>query len=171
MDTVQGPNRTPEDRLTHLVEVHQLALLRLCFAYLHDQTLAEDAVQETFLKAYKALPRFRGESSEKTWLMRIAVNTCKDISRSAWLRHTDRRRPPEDMPLASPPPNDEAEALARAIARLPRKYKAVILLYYYQDMGQEEVAQALKVTASTVSRRLARARDMLRDALEGGIDT
>ena len=62
------------------------SLLRTCFAYLGDLSLAEDAVQETFLKAWKNLDRFRGEASEKTWLLRIAINTCKDVRRSAWFR-------------------------------------------------------------------------------------
>ena len=59
------------------------SLLRMCYAYLGDMALSEDAVQETFLKAYRALDSFRGEAAEKTWLMRIAINTCKDMRRSA----------------------------------------------------------------------------------------
>ena len=65
-------------------------LLRLCFAYLGDTALAEDAVQETFFKAWKGYDRFRADSNEKTWLTRIAVNTCKDLLKSAWMRNTDR---------------------------------------------------------------------------------
>ena len=60
METVKGPCRSAEEEITRLVEEHQLALLRLCFAYLHDRALAEDAVQETFLKAYRKLDQFRG---------------------------------------------------------------------------------------------------------------
>ena len=52
-----------------------------CFACLNDEALAEDAVQETFLKAYRALDRFRGDAEEKTWLLRIAINTCRDLRR------------------------------------------------------------------------------------------
>ena len=59
METVKGPCRSAEEEITYLVETHQLALLRLCFAYLHDQALAEDAVQETFLKAYRKLGKFK----------------------------------------------------------------------------------------------------------------
>ena len=71
-----------EAEITRLVEEHQLALLRLCFAYLHDEKLAEDAVQETFLKAYRKLNQFEGRANIKTWLSAIAINCCRDMSRS-----------------------------------------------------------------------------------------
>ena len=90
MQTVKGPDRTPEEEITRMVNEHQLALLRLCFNYLHDTALAKAAVQETFLKAYRNLQDFRHDANEKTWLSRIAINCCRDISRSSWFRHTDR---------------------------------------------------------------------------------
>ena len=73
MNTVLGPDRNVDVEITRMVEMYQLSLLRLSFAYLHDKSLAEDAVQETFLKAYRNYGSFRGESSEKTWLSRIAM--------------------------------------------------------------------------------------------------
>ena len=66
----------PKQRLTRLVRQYQTDLLRICYIQLHDTALAEDAVQETYLKAYRSMPAFRGDCSEKTWLMRIAVNVC-----------------------------------------------------------------------------------------------
>ena len=90
MQTVKGPDRTPEEEITRMVNEHQLALLRLCFTYLHDRELAKDAVQETFLKAYRSLKTFRYDANEKTWLSRIAINCCRDLSRNSWFRHTDR---------------------------------------------------------------------------------
>ena len=78
-------------------------LLRLCFAYLCDTALAEDAVQETFFKAWKGYDRFRGEAEEKTWLTRIAINTCKDLMKSAWMRNTDRFISPDSLPEGSVP--------------------------------------------------------------------
>ena len=89
LSTVQDPNRKPEEEISRLAEKYQLSLLRLCFAYLHDRTLAEDAVQETFLKAYRSISSFRNESSEKTWLSHIAINCCRDMNKSAWARFFD----------------------------------------------------------------------------------
>jgi RNA polymerase sigma-70 factor (ECF subfamily) len=165
-----GPNcnRSAGEEFDRLVERHQTALLRLCMVYLRDGELAKDAVQETYLKAYQALPHFRGECGEKTWLTRIAVNVCRDMARSAYFRHTDRRVTPEEMPdrpgEEAPP---EREALAQALLELPRRYKDAVLLYYYQDLSQEEVGKALGLSAATVSRRLERARRMLKTALKG----
>lgn len=76
-------NENARQRLVRLVEQYQTDLLRLCYIQLHDTALAEDAVQETFIKAYRSFPSFRGDCSEKTWLMRIAVNTCRDMIHSA----------------------------------------------------------------------------------------
>ena len=84
-----------EAALDRLVAEHQTALVRMCCLCLGDASLAEDAAQETFLKAYRALDGFRGECDEKTWLMRIAINTCRDMRRSRWTRHVDRRVTPE----------------------------------------------------------------------------
>ncbi|MBR1586384.1 MAG: sigma-70 family RNA polymerase sigma factor [Clostridia bacterium] len=125
-----GQSCNTEETFNRLVSAYQPKILRMCAMYLRDDAAAEDAVQETFLKAYRALPRFRGECSEKTWLMRIAVNTCRDMTRSAWFRHTDRRVTPEDLTLAAESAaSDEKEALAQAILLLPRKYKDALLLY------------------------------------------
>ena len=156
-----------EDRaqaLTRMVAEYQGALLRMCYLYLRDAIAAQDAVQETFLKAYKGYEAFRGESQERTWLMSIAINVCRDMNRSAWLRHIDRRVTPEDVPLPAPQ-DEEALALAEAIRRLPNRHRDVILLYYYQDMTIKEVAEALHAAPSTILKRLNQAKDKLKTLL------
>lgn len=180
MDAVRGPDSIrntgvhteaadpPEMILTRLVETWQTALLRLCYMILHDEALAEDAVQETFLKAYKALEGFRGESSEKTWLFRIGVNVCRDMKRGRWFRYVDRRVTPELLPIPADEEDEDHEELAQAIVRLPNKYKEVILLYYYQNMNVREIAQTLGLVPSSVSNRLQKARERLRALMERG---
>ena len=81
MGTVKAPDGMPETRLEGLIREHQVSLTRMCYLYLHDEKMAEDAVQETFFKACRSWASYRGEASEKTWLTRIAVNTCKDMLR------------------------------------------------------------------------------------------
>ena len=83
METVKGPD-SKEVRIERMVTLYQLPLLHLCILYLHDEEQAKDAVQETFIKAYRNLDSFRAEASEKTWLTRIAINTCKNMYRSGW---------------------------------------------------------------------------------------
>lgn len=166
MAAVRGPDSTPEETFTRMVNQYQVALKRMCYLYLHDRTAAEDAVQETFLKAYKHMDTFRSESKERTWLMSIAINTCRDMNRSAWLRHMDRRITPEDLSLPAAPQDEDALALAEGIRRLPAKHREAILLYYYQDMTIQEVAEALHAAPSTIVKRLSQARDRLRLSLE-----
>ena len=166
MSAVTGPNSSPEEILTQIVRQYQSALLRMCYLYLHDRTAAEDAVQETFLKAYKNIDTFRSESKERTWLMSIAINTCRDMNRSAWFRHTEKRVTPEDLAIPVPTQDEDALALAEAIRRLPARHRDAILLYYYQDMTIQEVAETLHAAPSTIAKRLNQAKEKLRLALD-----
>ena len=155
-----------EEMLANIVAQYEVTLLRTCYMYLRDRNLAEDATQETFLKAYKALDTFRGESSEKTWLMKIAINTCRDIRRNAWFRYMDRSVEIERLPL--PARTDEwadADELTQAILKLPARYKEVILLYFYQDMTIREIAGVLDIAHSTVGKRIKTACRKLRKML------
>ena len=168
MTPVQGPDR--EERLNHMVVAYEKDLLRLCCVYLRDLDLARDAVQDTFLKAYRRMDRFEGKASEKTWLMRIAINTCKDALRGGWFRYVDRAAALDELPLPVSPPSVEHIALTTAIMALPRKYMEVILLHCDQGMTIRETAQALGITPPAVINRLKKARAALKDALEGGAD-
>ena len=157
-----------EQTLIQMVNEYQSALKNLCYMILHDEALAEDAVQETFIKAYKGLAKFRGDCGQKTWLMRIAVNTCRDMQRTSWFRHEDRRVSPDMMfNVQAEQPDDDREELALAIVALPRKDKEIMLLRYYQDMTIKEIAQALGIAPSSVHNRLKRAEKKLRITLEG----
>lgn len=158
---------TQEARLSALMLQYKADLLRVCYLYLRDRGLAEDAAQETFVKAYQAMESYRGEGSEKAWLMRIAVNTCKDMRRSAWFRYVDRRIKPEALPHASQPFSTQDEALTLAVMSLPRKQMEAVILYYYQGMDLKEVADTLDVAVSTISTRLRNARMKLETALKG----
>ena len=165
MSAVQGPNSSREARLNELMLTHEKELTRLCCLYLHDALLAQDAVQETFLKAYRRLDSFRGEASEKTWLYRIAVNTCRDMCRGSWLRHVDRGVSLEDLPLPAAPPSEEHIALTTAIMGLPGKYREVVLLHCDQGLTIRDTAKALGITAPAVMNRLKKARTELAKAL------
>lgn len=162
------PNRASEDAINRLVEEYQGALLRLCYAYLHDRSLAEDALQETFLKAYRNLDRFRGDASEKTWLMKIAMNTCRDFRRTGWFLHMDRTMTPDSLPEPSVSASEQDREITAEVMRLPVKLREVVLLCYYQSMTTGQAAQALGITQQAVSARLLRARAKLYNVLEGG---
>lgn len=168
MTPVQGPDR--EEKLNQMVLMYEHDLRRVCAVILGDASLAQDAVQETFLKAYRGMDKFRGNASEKAWLMRIAINTCKDMQRSGWLRHVDASVSVDDLPMPVAPPSVEHIALMNAILALPPKYKAVVLLHCDQGMTVRETAATLRITPPAVINRLKKARIALRIALEGGVD-
>jgi RNA polymerase sigma-70 factor (ECF subfamily) len=149
-----------------MMDAYGSGILRLCRLYLKDAALAEDAAQEAFLRAYRGLASFRGQSSEKTWLTRIAINVCKNMLRSPWRRLRDWTAA-QLLPEPACPLEAGDEEVLRAVTGLPVKYREVILLYYYQEMTLREIAILLNVPQATVSTRLARARARLKDALKG----
>lgn len=141
-------------------------ILRLCFAYLGDVALAEDAVQETFFKAWKSYDRFRGEADEKTWLMRIAMNHCKDQLKSAWFRNTDRSVPLDSLPEGAAPFEARDDTVTRAVMSLPPKLREVTLLRWYQGLSPAEIVRVLRLPRSTVNYRLRKATTLLKGELE-----
>ena len=171
MGMIQAPNQTPADRLDRMVQQYEKELLRICYVYLRDRTAAEDIVQETFLKAFRHMDSFRGASSEKTWPIRIAINCCRDYRRSAWYRYMDFRVSVDQMPFpTAAPPCDDHIALTMAIMKLKPKYMEVVLLYFYEGYSMKEIAKMLDLTESAVSSRIRKARQKLKDELEGGED-
>ena len=145
----------------------ETSLIRFCYAYLRDTALAEDAVQETFLKAWKGYGGFRGASSEKTWILRIAINTCKDLRRGAWFKHTDRAAA---LPEASGPFTPEDDTVTRAVMALKPKLREVVLLRWVQGLTGEETAETLGIARATVYNRLHKAQEILRKELEAWHD-
>ena len=145
-------------------------ILHLCFAYLGDTALAEDAVQETFFKAWKHYDRFRGEAEEKTWLVRIAINYCKDQLKSTWFRNTDRAVPIDTLPEGSVPFEERDDTVTRAVVSLPPKLREATLLRWYQGLSLEEMAGVLRLPRSTVNYRLKKAKTILKGELEDWYD-
>ncbi|MDR0898667.1 MAG: sigma-70 family RNA polymerase sigma factor [Oscillospiraceae bacterium] len=166
MNFVKAPDRIPMSDMERLISAYGDSILRMCYTYLKDMPLAEDAMQETFLKVYRQYPAFRQACSEKTWVMRIAINTCKDMRRSAWFRRVDRSITPDMVPEASATFDAQDDAVIMAIMNLPPKLKAVILLRYYQELSFSEIAEALEIPMGTVSTRMNAAKKKLRAKLE-----
>ena len=144
----------------------EVPLLRTCCLLLRDAALAEDAVQETFLKAWRAHDEYRRQASEKTWLMRIAVNTCRDMLRGGWFRRIDRRVDMDKLPEPTTAFSEPDDAVTRAILSLPNALRLVVTLRYYQGFTVQEVADVLRIHRRTVHYRLDKAERALRAALE-----
>jgi RNA polymerase sigma-70 factor (ECF subfamily) len=148
-----------------LLERYQRDVYRLCYRYVGNHEDASDMTQEAFLKAWRGLSSFRGDSAFSTWLHRIAVNTCLNF-RSA-------RKPLGDEPSEALPDRrpGAAESLLQAererqvleaIRRLPEKQRATLILKVYQDLSHDEVARILGSTVGTVKANLFHAVASLR---------
>ncbi|MBO8164131.1 MAG: sigma-70 family RNA polymerase sigma factor [Brevibacillus sp.] len=141
-------------------------LLRLVYFFVRDRDLAEDITQEVFVKVYRHLPHFRGESSIHTWVYRIAVNECKGYLRS-W---AFRKIVPMDVIESRSGASVEAEALnkldrddvTRLVMALPFRHRQVIVLHYYGELSIAETAAVLGLTEGAVRTRLHRARQQLK---------
>ncbi len=157
-----------DETLRRLMAAYEVPIRRMCCVYLRDADLASDAVQDTFLKAYLALEQYRGEASEKTWLMRIAVNTCHSLRRSGWLRFIDRRVTLDKLPEPTVHAEYGLAELTLDVMRLPQKLLDVVLLHDYQGFTVRETGEMLGVPHQTVISRLNAAHKRLRIALTEG---
>ena len=167
MEAVKDPDSLRDQTIEKLILQYQTPLLRLCYVQLQDQALAEDAVQETFLKAYRKLDQFRGNSNVKTWLSAIAINCCRDMNRGSWFRHIDRSVSIDTLPLRAEESSPEDDSVSVEVMNLPIRLREVVLLYYFEDMNTNEIAETLRISQQAVSSRLMRARKKLRKALSG----
>jgi RNA polymerase sigma-70 factor (ECF subfamily) len=151
-----------------LVERYQRDVYRLCYRYVNDHDDADDLAQEVFLRAYRAIGRFRGDGAFSTWLYRIAVNACLNF-RSA------RRPRAQELPDALADPSagagermveqERSRRVREAVSRLPEKQRATVILKVYHDLSHEEVAGVLGASVGTVKANLFHALANLRRAV------
>ena len=161
-----------EGAFSELVRIHEHDVFTLAFRLLGNYELAADAAQETFIRAWRALPRFRGESALSTWLHRITVNTSWTLGKRAQRHRTATLG--EDMlldPDEGPTPEVSAERaelgvrLRRAVAELPDPQRAVVVLKDIYGWSHAEVAKALDISVTAAKVWLHRARRRLREVL------
>lgn len=160
-----------------IVELHQAAVLLHCTGILRDSSLAEDVTQETFVKAWKSLPSFRGTTS-RAWLMRIATNGCLDLIRQRTRRATDSldAQVYEPTPVWSSQTHDfspeeqseHSELAARlddALSQLPEDQRIALLMSEVLGYDYQEIADLTASAIGTVKSRISRARARLRTDL------
>lgn len=155
-----------EETLERLMDDYGTEVKRLCTLQLRDAAQAEDASQEVFIKAWRALDSFRNDCGERAWLMRIAVNTCRDHWRTAWLKNSGRRISADALETRAYEDEYKDGTVSQAIKSLPYKIRMAVLLRYYQALTIAEVASAMNVSPATVKRQLSKANKLLRPKLE-----
>ena len=162
--------RGEREAFSGLVERYQRDVYRLCYRYVNNHHDASDMAQEAFLKAFRALPSFRGDSSFSTWLYRIAVNTCLNFRQSRRAPHEPLS---ETLPDLAPPvaenieEGERAASVRAAVAKLPEKQRATLILKLYHELTHEEVARILGSSVGTVKANLFHALNNLRKTLAG----
>ncbi len=150
-------------------------VLRTAYMYVKDIHSAEDIFQDVFIKVNQKLSTFEGNSSIKTWIIRITINTCKDYLKSAWNRRVVPMMDYQEDAIISETDYDEVESqdtkelIKKSVLSLPEKYKDVVLCVYFQDMSIAETAKALQIAEGTAKSRLSRAREKLKSILGGRI--
>ncbi|MBW7931404.1 MAG: RNA polymerase sigma factor RpoE [Gammaproteobacteria bacterium] len=162
-----------------LVLRYQQRIVKLIMRYVHDPVEAQDVAQEAFIKAYRALPAFRGDSAFYTWLHRIAINTAKNYLVSLRRRPVDysldlqdpenhdanARLRDEDSPEGLVMQQELQQVVAQAIASLPEELRTAIMLREIDGLSYEEIASAMDCPIGTVRSRIFRARE----AIDGSI--
>ena len=149
-------------------------LLQLVYAYVKNKAIAEDLTQEIFVKCYHALPTYKGKSTMKTWLWRIAINPSKDYLKS-WYNQKVLATEEQLFSLQESKENveytviqqDEDARLAENVMQLPVLYREVIYLFYFEELTIKEVAQVLSIKSNTVKTRLRKGKALLKEQLEG----
>lgn len=150
-----------KEHFTYLADKYMDMIFRLAFSYLKNQADADDVTQNVLLSLYRREKPFHDSGHLKSWLIRVTVNECKKIWRSPWRRTEDIADYAEKMPFEEKRYSD----LFQAIMGLDVKYRAVIVLYYYEGYSIPEIANLLNIPGGTVGTRLARAREKLKDTL------
>jgi RNA polymerase sigma-70 factor (ECF subfamily) len=153
-----------------IVNQYQMSLSRYLYHMVKDRELAQELTQDTFLEAYKAMPETEGNLNLKSWLYRIATNNAIDVLRRrrliSWLPWVDEKT------VSSRTTNDYEDRLAQreqvrgALAKLPDKYRAVLLLHDNQGFKCQEIGKMLNISHEAAKKRLTRAREMFRDAYQ-----
>jgi len=155
-----------DDRFAGIVERWQKPLVHLAYRFVRDHRIAEEMAQEAFLLCFRRLGQWRRDAQFSTWLFALALNVYRS--------HLRRFRPEEvgeeamELLTVDAPQDDERlrDAVRRAVAHLPQKYREALILYHFEDAGVPEAAAILGVPAGTIKARLSRGRALLKERLK-----
>lgn len=146
-----------------LVNLYLGSIYRVALNGCKRSTDAEDVVQNTFLKLWERQDAFTNDEYARKWLIRVAVNECKSLWRTAWKRKTVYLEESGREPKFS---TSEKSDLYDAVCELPVKYRQIVHLYYFEEYSVKEIAQLMKLSETAVQTRLLRARQKLKEALK-----
>lgn len=150
------------EQFTHYAEQYIDTVYRVAFNYLKSSADADDVTQDVFFRLLNEKKTFQSDDHVKNWLIRVAVNQCKNIVRSRWWKTESY----EDYAASLTFDNPSHSALFYAVMELPKKYRLPIYLHYYEGYSTQEIGAILKLPKNTVCTHLKRGRELLREALQ-----
>ena len=158
-----GQSQVCDDRVNEVVDKYADMVYRIAFTQMKNQADADDIFQEVFLKLCKSAVAFETDEHIKAWLIKVTINTSRKFFTSAWQKKTVAL--PEKLTYEEK--NLDFDVIP-IVQSLPSKYRIVIHLFYFEDMSIAEVAAVLKSKNNTVKSQLSRARELLKNKLNGG---
>lgn len=175
-----------KEELQLKIDFYSDMLFKLCLLRLQNRQDAEDVVQEVLYQYIRRDVTFESEQHEKAWLIKVALNGCRKLWRSAWYRHISRQETTDEAMYSGPDmetvrntdTSPESEMLRKetnrmllqAVMKLPLKYRDVIHLFYYEDLSVKQIAEITGRKESTVTSQLTRGRELLRQLLKEDFD-
>lgn len=139
-------------------------LMNVCYGYTKDKCASEDIIQNVFIKYLNSKKFFNNQNEEKYWLIRVAINECKN-----YLKIRKRTIYNDDVIEYISPKYDKDDKIyivSRIVKELPEKYRSVIVLHYYNSLSIIDISNTLKISSDNVKKRLERARKMVKAKLE-----
>ena len=163
------PERMSDSQFEELYTQYATDVLRVSYFYLGNRQQAEDVTQDVFVRLITSSPKLEA-GSEKAWLLKVAVNRCRDLWRSSWMKRVVLGSPALEL---TPDPEHVDDRLMRqdllqAVHSLAPVLRETVLLFYYQGYSTAEIAEMLSLPEGTVSSRLNRARKKLQEILKEG---
>lgn len=156
-----------DEEYIRLFNLFKNDMYRLAFSYTKNYSDSDDIVQSVFIKLYKNFNKFDDDTSIKKWLTKVTINECKNLFLSAWKKKV--------FPITDNEENittykKQSTSYIDSLFQLPKKYRIVLFLFYYEDYKIKEISEILNLNESTVKTRLSRARSLLKEVLKGGME-
>jgi RNA polymerase sigma-70 factor (ECF subfamily) len=157
---VEQKSLRTDDCVKNVIKTYSNMVYRLAFSQTRNKSDADDIYQEVFFRYLRKKPQFETEEHRKAWLIRVAINCCKKMWLSSWVKKTV----PMDETIVFE--TEEETNLHYELLKLPMKYRVVIHLFYYEDLSVEEISRTLNQKPSTTRAQLTRARHKLKEIIK-----
>jgi RNA polymerase sigma-70 factor (ECF subfamily) len=153
------------EEIANIVHKYGDTVYKIALSQLKNPLDAEDVFPDVFLKLMKAANAPAGDGHTKAWLIRATTSSCKDLWKSAWFRKRDDADGNDSFVAAAQFESEDYADVYQEVLKLPRKYRLVVHLFYYEEMSVKEIAETLEISAGNVKLQLHRARNMLKERL------